>query len=706
MFQLGEIHKRKFVNFLKILLFISIIIIVITYLFRDNYKDGMNFDEVFRINNVIPWINKEAKPYDQSIFNIHLFNIKIPLLYKVYGSYFSLIFYIPLKFFNDYKFGLRFLEFLYFCLSLIISFLVVAKSRVKELYSKISDNWEWFVFLYFLILSVFPLFFPEARFNFATNKYLISLFCGLILLYKFITEKKNIFLFLSIFIFFLEANRSIYFLWVIFSIFTSFLLLYPKEVISNFKDWKKVLGLILSFILGFFNFFIYNVFKGFPILKILFLKLFFSNIYNQQPIDYKPAKALHEEILIKIRLINSFLGNYWNIFILILFIIILGYLITLAFLILKKNFSKYRFYFFPFLSFWILLFSILISPNTTRIGHYVYLAPFYVWSIFNLIYVLCELFEIKFTKIILLFSLFLLFLLSFNTSNYKVNKFMKNYGKVHHSPAIYDLFSYLKETKNTGENFIFFQWGMSAQLYFLNKGNFKINEFIFPLYKREKLERINKLKYYFISLGKKDIENLYFPLYTYLEIDLKNTILEFLSNNGGIVEEVTNFYELDGSPVITLYRLLNFDELFFHLTGEKREKYLSYIDFSKSSFDHQLKTGWYGLEEGFRWTGKEAEAMLKNPDINSTNFRLILRGWAKVSEYFIKKIKVSVYLDGEKINESKITKNGGFTIECKVNKKLQENVNLKIEVNKTFVPKNGDTRNLGVIIQSIELVKN
>jgi hypothetical protein len=136
-------------------------------------------------------------------------------------------------------------------------------------------------------------------------------------------------------------------------------------------------------------------------------------------------------------------------------------------------------------------------------------------------------------------------------------------------------------------------------------------------------------------------------------------------------------------------------------------KFLSpIIDFSKSSFDNQLGRGWYRYEDYFRWIGKEAEAILKNPDTNSTNFKLIIKGWAKVSQYFIKNVKLSVYLNGEKIKETKITKDGEFTVECGVNKKLQENVYVKIEVNKTFVPKNGDTRNLGIIIKSLELVKD
>jgi hypothetical protein len=133
-------------------------------------------------------------------------------------------------------------------------------------------------------------------------------------------------------------------------------------------------------------------------------------------------------------------------------------------------------------------------------------------------------------------------------------------------------------------------------------------------------------------------------------------------------------------------------------------KFLSpIIDFSKSSFDNQLGRGWYRYEDYFRWIGKEAEAILKNPDTNSTNFKLIIKGWANLKQYFIKRLKVSIYINGEKVKDNIVNKNGIFNIECDINKKLEENVKVKIELNKTFVPKNGDTRNLGIIVNYIGL---
>ena len=69
----------------------------------------MQFDEVIRINNLLPFFYPNTQIYDQNIFSIHLFGYHIPLIYKFYLSSAMLFPYIPLALFkNDLLFGLRF----------------------------------------------------------------------------------------------------------------------------------------------------------------------------------------------------------------------------------------------------------------------------------------------------------------------------------------------------------------------------------------------------------------------------------------------------------------------------------------------------------------------------------------------------------------------------------------------------------------------
>jgi hypothetical protein len=111
-------------NKIKSTLVILILFAIIGFLFRGSLDYGLQFDEVFRINNLIPLFNPEAYPYNQSIFDIHVFDVSIPLMYKQYISSVAIIPFLPICFFDNYLFGLRFLEFFYFFMSITGFFLL------------------------------------------------------------------------------------------------------------------------------------------------------------------------------------------------------------------------------------------------------------------------------------------------------------------------------------------------------------------------------------------------------------------------------------------------------------------------------------------------------------------------------------------------------------------------------------------------------
>ncbi len=124
---------KSLISLKKVFFFlVFFLLVLIVFLFRDSYYDGMNFDEVFRVNDLIPFVNKEAKYYNHSIFDLKIFGLKVPLVYKVYGSYFGLVFSFPIFLFRDYRFGLRFFHLFYFAFSILFSLFVLLKFNFKS----------------------------------------------------------------------------------------------------------------------------------------------------------------------------------------------------------------------------------------------------------------------------------------------------------------------------------------------------------------------------------------------------------------------------------------------------------------------------------------------------------------------------------------------------------------------------------------------
>ena len=546
--------------------------LVISFLFKDNISLGMQFDEVFRINNLIPLFYPAAEPYNQSIFSISFFGFTVPLMYKAYVSTAILIPYLPLLFFkNDLLFGLRFLYGFYFFLSISVFFFIMSK------------KFDYTIsFLTSLLVITSPLFYPEALFGFAHCFHLIFLSLSIYFFYVFFKEKsENIYLFSGTFLLFFCANIEQYFLWVIAAIIISSILVFPHYWKIVLSSSKYFVIMVLACMLGGINFFIYNITFPFATIEPMYLKLFDPLTYNQQPVNFVQTPPLSEDIINKISIVfPSFFEGYGIVYQLIILILVALYIFMIFKIIKTHDFSKYGHYFFPFFCFCIIFLLILISPNTTRAGHYVFLILFFELSIVSFFYVSAKIFNKPYIFKLLIITLICLVALNFIVSEDEIHLIKESKGTNHYSPAIFEVNDFINNESLPYQNIIFLEWGMDPQLYFLNQGKIKVNSLVFELYDTKSYtERESVFKKIFM---KRENFNgpykLYFPLYTegyitrddailsdlyYCDAYIKrdDTILSdfnrFVIQNHGTLKKVKTFYESDGSEVIILYELDN-----------------------------------------------------------------------------------------------------------------------------------------------------
>ena len=96
-------HKQQERNLTWI---ISVVVFIFTvavnlYLFRGSTRHGMEFDEVYRLNNMFPIFRDGVYPYNQAICSLDLGGLSIPLMYKEYISSLHLLPLVPAVFFRD-----------------------------------------------------------------------------------------------------------------------------------------------------------------------------------------------------------------------------------------------------------------------------------------------------------------------------------------------------------------------------------------------------------------------------------------------------------------------------------------------------------------------------------------------------------------------------------------------------------------------------
>jgi hypothetical protein len=527
-----------------------VIAAVISYLFRGSFGYGMEFDEVYRLNNLIPLFNKAAYPAHQSIFNLHICGMSIPLMFKRYISSLAICFYLPMGLFKNYLFAVRFLDFFYFYMSIIGLFLIAAKYDIR------------LAFVISLLVATSPLFYPDIRFGSADSYHVFFIVLSLHLFYKYFNKTNSLVdLFLAVFFLAFAANVRFYVSWIIAAMILAGVICFPQYLRYLLSSFSRIAVVVCAFVAGLFNFVIYNVVTGFATFRPLYLRIFKTAEYNENPIDHKIAAPLSDAVTRKLNLFLSFLGPYFVLYVLVGGIIILAYGVAFYALVRQRQLGKYRIYFFPVVTCLFILTFILISPNTTRAGHYTYLFPFFQISLVAAMLLTYKLFgKYKTVKAFVMILPVFVIILNFYSSNLEVAKANKTCGTLFFSPAIYDLKSYLDQKGLDYNDVIHTEWGMYGQLYFLNKGERPIRSIWQLIGTRTDRERQAILTSFFTSGEGDPVGDFYFPVYNNLQKDIRTSLFQFIESNGGRLIKVKQFYEKSGDPIFALYKLPNSKE--------------------------------------------------------------------------------------------------------------------------------------------------
>ncbi|MCX6303953.1 MAG: hypothetical protein NT040_03205 [Bacteroidetes bacterium] len=546
----------------RILLFSLLLITTILFLFRGFFQQGMCMDEVNRINALVPLFNKGVVVIDQSILNITVVGTKIPLMFKSYISTLYVLPYIPLMFFDDYLFGVRVLHLFYFILAIIASYLVMNLPgfKVPQCFN-VSNRKDKavFSFLFLLLVATSPLLYPEIRIRFSDCSHVLALTLSYYFLSKFHTGRKTIHLFLGVFIIFLEMNYLFYFSWIVFAVFISLLVLYPRYVKGILKP-KYLMAVFLAMAAGLFNHIYYNISAGFPAVKTIVTKIFYPAEYNlKYKIDLETDTGFYHDISIKITNIPLFYNRYFALYFIIFVFIAIFTGITIFNVIRKKNPGENKQHLFVFLTLFIVLFSILLSPNTTRIGHYAYTIPFWELSVISMIIIGSKMLPSRYGRIPIYLLLVAFIGLNFFVSNKKIQRINITRGKGYFSASIYKLKDYLDTKKIIPENVVAIDWGFTSQLYFLSKGHYCVDDrwlgkFIKRDYTTVRSDYVALFAQIAASTGP-EIKSLYFPVYYVSTVN--GTFRRFLSEFDVTYAIEKSFPEVRGDTSIIIYRIDN-----------------------------------------------------------------------------------------------------------------------------------------------------
>ena len=551
--------KINYKEISKLLLPYIIIVSLISLFFSRSFTYGLQFDNVFRINNILPLLNQDAIKYNQSISNLNIGGYSIPLMYKNYISSIQILKYLPLVFFNDYYLGFKIINFIYF---------VIYAVGIYILLKVINKRMAIIVSIY--IISN-PIIYPMALFNFVRIDHIFLTLLSIYLIYLFMyKERKKKYLFWGSFILSFSANLYFYNIWTIAAIFLTSIIFFYHEWRTILDSYKEILISVCGFSLGFFNYIYFNVSEGFPSLKPLIFRFFNAKEYNKVAIDYVQVTSFSDEFNMKLRIFKGFFGDFFHIYIFIFISLLFLYLLILYIVLKTDKLKENRLFFLPLITTFFLFTFIMISPNAKRPEHFNYLSPFLELSIISPIIFLYKSYNRrKLRKLLLIFTIFIL-VVNIVSSYTFVRESNENKGTGYYSRSVLDLNSYIIDNDINSENTLHTQWGMYAQLYFLNKGMYNINSLVFQLKeKKTDIERYRVLDSYFQSI--ENNRTIYIPLYSFLDNDISTSVLSFFKNNKAKIEKIVSFSDTNGIEVIDLYKLKMSSSFISNLGSEYKE---------------------------------------------------------------------------------------------------------------------------------------
>ncbi len=521
---------------------------LILFLFRGWMEQGMEMDEVSRVSNIIPIFNPDAQPADRGSFRVTAFGITFPIMFKEYISSAYLIKFLPLGLFNDYLLGIRLLHLCFFLLAALSFFFFAQK---HHLYVAVWTS---------LLMVTAPLLYPMVRIGFVETIHLFFLTAAAFLIYRFIQHPdRRGSLFWGVFVLSFAVNQSFYVIWVVAGTGLATLLLYPDVWRRCCQPIRNLATAALAAVLGLAHFVYYNLASGFPTVATAYYYLFDRERYNQNPVDRSIAQPFLEELRNKFVHLDVFYGPYSEAYWLMGLIMTAIFLFSFAKSLRAGRLRQDRIYFLPFLSLAAVLALILISPKGTRPGHYTYIIPFEQLSMISALLLTARMLPWSSLAKGLLHAVpALLFLFNFYNSNQIVAENNRTGGTALFSPAVFEFNDYLSRQRIDSRNIYFLSWGLYAQPYFLQRGEFHINNWVYHLIDKQPAEQAESLKFLFSSSQARPAtgDQLYFPLFAQKRSDINETLQKVVAEYSGRLALEKTFFERDAStPAILLYRL-------------------------------------------------------------------------------------------------------------------------------------------------------
>lgn len=447
-------------------------VVVGVWMFQGSLTLGMEYDEVFRVNNLVAVQQGGALPYDQAISSFEILGHSVPLMYKSYISSAFLLWYLPLGLFHDPLVGIRTLDQVSLILSAAVGFLLFRR-RAYWAASGIP-----------LLVMVSPLLYPDILFGFADVRHVIPMLVAAWFFQRFVRAEHTRDLFGSALFSAIALNISLYAAWIFAGLAVAALCFYWPTLRSVLTSVRHLGAALLASAIGCFNFLYFNLTQGFPTLRPLIDRFISPDGSNAHPIDFKQSHGVLGDAALRLPLLWGFLGSAAAVSIAIFLVAVAVTLLSFVGSLKARRIRADRVLYVPMLALLVSLAAILVSPNTTRRGHYGMLVVLLECAFFAGAVLAGRLLPKMRPATarggaIAMFAAF--FALNASVSRASVDRQLVTGGQGFFSSAIFELYEYAVEDQRSELPLLQTQWGSDAQLYFLSDGSFTAPSIVFPL---------------------------------------------------------------------------------------------------------------------------------------------------------------------------------------------------------------------------------
>ncbi len=539
------------------ILFVIGLCVLTAFLMRGLYDYGMQFDEVYRINNLFQHFD-DVNPQKQAISYLNIGDHSIPIMLKPYISYMVVLVVLPVAFFENTFVALRTLYLVYTIMGVVVTYLVLKKFDKKV------------AIMSAVFIVVCPLMYPYIKFGWAHIIYAIPVGIFVLCLKKYFEKEKSIWLFLGIFVIMFYTNMQFYFMWDLVAILFALILLYPKKTFKICFKPRNLIAIVLATCLGLINYIIYNFVEGFPTLKTLWNYLFNLEKYNENPIDGKHTASFTEGLKVKWDSYVECIGPGKELYLALIVCVFIIYIIWIVYDFRNNKFQEDKLKFVPFVVTIVSFCAMIISPNSQGSHHISYI----IVPLCVSLAICCGWLIEKVNKYVVISTITVLVIASVVQCNYKVNLSNVDNGSGYFSNTIQDTIEYVDENEEiTDDKMVFIEWGLSSQFYFMNKGDFYSVDYTFQLMGRNDEEAYETYNYIF---DKMKGDEVFIPCFAFsgqeivipdekgngIKCNVSPVVLKcinYLDANHINYEIEKMFYEEDGRAATFILQIDNFN---------------------------------------------------------------------------------------------------------------------------------------------------